>query len=399
MSAGRFRAACEVAVVGFAHSPIRRYTEVPLGALTVATCLEAIADAGLRRDQIDGFTTGALFPSSGGRAIVDGTHVVTSDWLVEHLKVQPRWLCGFQGVGQLPGSVILAANAIATGAADYVLVHRAMYNPPGRYHENPMTHADGAAQWVAPQGYWGPPVQAARAYTEYMQRYGATREDMAAVVVEARRNGARIPWSYWHEKPVSADDYLSARMIAEPISILDCDIPVSGVGAFVLTSAERARDLPHRPVYVAGYAQGRWRAPNSIDHWTLDDMEEGGRRVAEILWENTGLGPDDIDVPQVYDGFSPLVYLWLEALGYCPRGEAHRFVRDGGIATAGGLPALSGGGALGNGRMHGVPQMLECYLQLAGRAGGRQLDRAELALACQAAPNFGGVVVYSAARL
>jgi acetyl-CoA acetyltransferase len=399
MSAGRYAAACEVAVVGFAHSPIRRHTEVPLGALVIETGLEAIADAGLRRDQIDGFTTGALFPSSGGRPIVDGTHVVTSDWLVEHLKVQPRWLCGFQGVGQLPGSVILATNAIATGAADYVLVHRAMYNPPGRYHENPMTGAEGAAQWVAPQGYWGPPVQAARAYTEYMQRYGASRADMAAVVVEARTNGARIPWSYWRDKPVTEEDYLSARMIAEPISILDCDIPVSGVGAFVLTSAERARDLPHRPVYVAGYAQGRWRAPNSIDHWTLDDMEEGGRRVAAILWENTGLGPDDIDVPQVYDGFSPLVYLWLEALGYCPRGEAHRFVRDGGISTATGLPALSGGGALGNGRMHGVPQMLECYLQLSGRAGERQLERAELGLACQAAPNFGGVVVYSSARL
>ena len=398
MSPGRYRAAGRVAVVGYAQSPIVRFTEVPLGAITIDTCLRAIADAGLQKEQIDGFTTGALFPSSGGRALVDGIHIVTSDWLVEHLRIQPRWLCGFQGVGQVPGSVILAADAIASGAADYVVVHRAMYNPPGRYHENPMTSAEGANQWVAPQGFWGPPAQAARAYTEYMQRYGATREDMAHAVVEARRNGSAIPWSYWYGRPLTVDDYMAARMISEPISILDCDIPVSGVGAFVLTSAERARDLPHRPVYVAGFAQGRWRSPNSVDHWALDDIEEGGRAVARHLWESTGLAPADIDVPQIYDGFSPMMYFWLEALGYCAPGEAHRLVRDGGITRGTGLPALSGGGALGNGRMHGVPQMLECYLQLAGRAGERQLERAELALACQAAPNFGGVVVYSSGQ-
>ena len=97
-----------------------------------------------------------------------------------------------------------------------------------------------------------------------------------------------------------------------------------------------------------------------------------------MLWENTGLRREDVDVPQVYDGFSPFVYFWLEALGYCEPGEAHRFVRDGGIRTATGLPVLSGGGALGNGRMHGVPQMLECYLQLSGRAGDRQRSRADV---------------------
>jgi acetyl-CoA acetyltransferase len=275
-------------------------------------------------------------------------------------------------------------------------MHRAMFNPPGRYHENPMTAAEGASQWVAPQGFWGPPAQMALAYTEYMQRYGATREDMATVVVEARRNGASIPWSYWYDKPITTADYMNARTVADPMSILDCDLPVTGVGAFVLTSAERAKDLPHRPVYVAGYAQGRWKAPGSMIHFTLDDMIEGGMQVARTLWENSGLTRDDIDVPQLYDGFSPFIYFWLEALGYCPRGEAHRFVQDGGIRTGSGLPLLSGGGALGNGRMHGTPQMLECYLQLSRRAGERQLAKADVGLACQAAPNLGGAVLYTA---
>lgn len=387
----------KVAIVGYSHSPVTRHTEAPLGAITIDTALSAIADAGLDRTQIDGFTTGALFPSSGGGALVDGIQIVTSEWLVEHLRSRPRWLAGFQGVGQIPGAMILAANAIVSGAADYVLVHRAMYNPPTRYHENPLVRAEGRDQWNAPHGLWGPPSGMALAYMEYMQRYGATRESMAAVVVEARRNGSRIPWSHWYGKPISHEDYMSSRMVSDPMSVLDCDIPVTGVGAFVLTSAERARDLPHRPVYIAGYAQGRWRSTNSLDYWTLDDIYEGGLATAARLWQSTGFGPSEVDLPQVYDGFSPMVYFWLEVLGYCPVGEAHRFVADGGISTETGLPALSGGGALGNGRMHGVPQTLECYLQLAGRAGERQLDGAEVALACQSTPNFGGVVAYTSA--
>jgi acetyl-CoA acetyltransferase len=104
----------------------------------------------------------------------------------------------------------------------------------------------------------------------------------------------------------------------------------------------------------------------------------------------------DVDVPQLYDGFSPFIYFWLEALGFCPVGEAHRFVQGGGISVErGGLPVLSGGGALGNGRMHGVPQMLECYLQLSRRAGDRQLPTANVGLACHSSPHWGGGVLYT----
>jgi acetyl-CoA acetyltransferase len=385
----------KVAVVGYAQSPIRRHADVPLGALTLETSLRAIEDAGLDKHQIDGFTASSLLPTSGGQAIVDGMSTVSSTWLIEHLGVEPRFASGFQGGGQLPGAVILAAHAIAAGAADYVLVHRAMFNPGGRYNENAMTEAAGAAQWTAPQGFWGPVSNVALPYQEYVQRYGATREDMAAVVVEARKNGAELPWSYWYGRPITVDDYLDARMVADPISVLDCDIPVTGVGVFVLTGADRAADLPHRPVYIAGFAQGHPSGPNHQAHWTLDEIMDGGAATVRRLWESSGLGRDDIDIPQLYDGFSPLIYFWLEALGYCPRGEAHQFVRDGGIAAEGNLPALSGGGALGNGRMHGVPQMLECYLQLSGRAGHRQRTRAEVALAAQAPPHIAGAVLYT----
>ena len=387
----------EVAIVGYAQSPIVRHFPQPLGAVALETARQAIADAGLLPENIDGFTSSALLPTAGDHAVVDGVSTVSSHWLAQHLGVNPRYAVGFQGFGQLPGSVLLAVNAIASGAADYVLVHRALHNPAGRYHGNPMTEATGSSQWTAPQGYFGPLVMIALAYNEYLQRYGATREAMAAVLVEARKNGARIPWSYWHDKPLTAEEYLAAPMIHDPICRLDCDIPVDGIAAFVFTSAERARDLPNKPVYVAAYASGQPTRHRVPLHWPLDDIYDIGTDTARRLWERSGVGPDDVDLPQLYDGFSPFIWFWLEVLGLCPVGEAHRFVQEGGIDSdsPSGLPVLSGGGALGNGRMHGVPQMLECYLQLSGRAGDRQ-RAAEVGIACHASPHYGGVVAYTA---
>jgi acetyl-CoA acetyltransferase len=397
---GRFAASNDVAVVGYAHSHVQRHAPQPLGSVAIDTARRAIADAGLDVSQVDGFTTGALFPTAGAHAIEDGVSIVTSNWLAERLGVNPRYAAGFQGYGQIPGAVALAVNAVATGAADYVLMHRALHNPSGRYHANPMREAAGSLQWTAPQGYFGPLAMIALPYNEYLQRYGARREAMAAVLVEARKNGARIPWSYWYEQPLTADEYLDAPMIDDPICKYDCDIPVDGVAAFVFTSAERAKDLPHKPVYVSGYATGHPTTRRLASHWPLDDIMSTAAETARRLWEHAGIGPGDVDLPQVYDGFSPFVYFWLEALGFCPEGQAHEFVQDGGIDSdaPGGLPALSGGGALGNGRMHGVPQMLECYLQLSGRAGNRQRAQAVVGVACHSSPHFGGAVVYSAQR-
>jgi acetyl-CoA acetyltransferase len=394
----RFSASNRVAIVGYAQSPLVRHAEQSLGALTVETARAAIADAGLSVDQVDGFVTASLFPTAGAHAAEDGVSLVTANWLAEHLGVNPRYAAGFQGFGQLPGSVSMAVNAVASGAADYVLVHRALHNPPGRYHENPMQEAVGSRQWTVPQGYFGPLAMIALGYNEYLQRYGASREAMAAVVAEARKNGSRIPWSHWHGSPLSVEEYLAAPMINDPIGRFDCDIPVDGAAAFVFTSAERARDLQHRPVYVAGYAMGTPVKRRLPLHWPLDDIMDVGLETGRRLWESGGVGPSEVDLPQVYDGFSPFVYFWMESLGLCPVGEAHRVVLDGGIDSdrPGALPVLSGGGALGNGRMHGVPQMLECYLQLSGRAGQRQRPDASIGVACHSSPHFGGAVVYSA---
>ncbi len=388
----------KVAIVGYAQSQIERHASKSLGALAVETARQAIADAGLAVGQIDGFVTGALFPTSGAHTVQDGVSVVSANWMAEHLGADPAYAAGFQGFGQIPGSVAMATNAVASGAADYVLLHRALHNPRGSYHGNPMTHARGSAQWNAPQGFFGPLAMIALPYNEYLQRYGAKREAMAAVIVEARKNGARIPWSYWHGKPLTEQEYLDAPQLFDPICRYDCDIPVDGVATFVLTSAERAKDGPHRPVHVSGYALGQPTTPRLPLHWPLDDIMGVGAQMTRRLWESAGIGPQDVDLPQVYDGFSPFVWFWLELLGICPVGEAHRFVQDGGIDSdkPDAVPVLSGGGALGNGRIHGVPQMLECYLQLSGRAGERQRDGVSIGVACHSSPHYGGAVVYSA---
>jgi acetyl-CoA acetyltransferase len=391
-----FEARNKVAVVGYAQSQVERHADQTLGVLAVETARKAIADAGLA--DVDGFVTGSLFPTSGSHAAEDGISIITANWMAAHLGVNPRYAAGFQGFGQIPGSVAMAVNAIASGAADYVLLHRALHNPRGRYHGNVMREAEGSQQWTAPQGYFGPLAMIALSYREYVQRYGATREAMAAVLVEARKNGSRIPWSYWHGKPLTAQQYLDEPMIAEPICRFDCDIPVDGVAAFVFTSAERAKDMPNKPVYVAGLGMGAPVTRRLPVHWPLDDIMGVGFETGRRLWEAAGIGPEDVDLPQLYDGFSPFVYYWMECLGLCPVGEAHRIALEGGFDSdkAGSLPVLSGGGALGNGRMHGVPQMLECYLQLSGRAGERQRDGVSIGVACHSSPHFGGAVVYSA---
>ncbi len=390
----------QVAIVGYAHSMVERHSDRPLGLITLDTARAAIADAGLSVDQIDGFVCSTLFPTAGDHAIQDGVSTVTSGWLAERLGVDPAYVAGFQGFGQIPGIVAMATNAIASGAADYVLVHRALHNPTGKYHGSALRAAGGGMQWTAPQGFFGPMAMIGLTYNEYLQRYSASRDAMAAVVVEARKNGARIPWSYWHDKPLTAEEYLAAPMINDPIGRLDCDLPVDGAAVFIFTSAERARDLPHRPVLVSGFASSMPTRRRLPLHWPLDDIMQAGTALADRLWRSAGIGPGDIELPQLYDGFSPFVYLWLEVLGLCPVGEAHRFVQDGNIDSdrPGALPVLSGGGALGNGRMHGIPQMLECYLQLSGRAAERQRANVSVGLACHSSPHLGGAVVYRSAE-
>ena len=388
----------QVAIVGAGVTKAVRHADVPIGALAVQASQAAIADAGLRPSDIDGVACGTSLPAySTGRDLRPGFDFVDSSFLSEHMGLAPAWSCDD---GSFPPALGFAVQAVAAGAANYVLVNRTLHNPTGRYNSFSGQGAEGRQQWGAPYGFVAPSSMIGMPYMEYQQRYGARREHMATLVLQTRENVQRIPNAYWYGRPLTFDDYMNSRVISEPMCLYDNDIPVDGGGSFIVTTAERARDLPHPPVYITALARVRKQKPGVIlpaSHGILDDYYESGYDVAGRLWSAAGWRPDDVRVVQLYDGFTPLVWFWLEVLGFCGRGEAWSFIQDGRIAHDGPFPLNSGGGNQGWGRFHGVPHVLECYLQLSGRAGDRQTPNAETALSTYATPavDIGTAFLYS----
>ena len=226
---------------------------------------------------------------------------------------------------------------------------------------------------------------------------------MATVVVEARKNGARIPWSYWHDQPLTADEYLAAPLIADPICRYDCDIPVDGVATFVFTTAERARDLPEPAGVRRRLRQRRTRRGRACRCTGRSTTStRAARRPPAGCGSTRGSDRPTSTCRSCTTASRRSSGSGSRSLGLLPgrRGAPVRRRTAASTATAAGrCRSLSGGGALGNGRMHGVPQMLECYLQLSGRAGDRQRAERTVGLACHSSPHFGGAVVYSAEPL
>ena len=229
----------------------------------------------------------------------------------------------------------------------------------------------------------------AMAWQRYMHKYGATREHLATFVVNSRRNANLNPRAFFYTTPMTRDDYLSARWIAEPLCLFDCDIPVEGCVALVLTTAERARDLRNPPAYVAGYGQNTSRR-RTLFHYALDDYLACGASLANKLWASSGLGPQDMAAAQLYDGFSPSTLYWLEAAGFCPPGTAYAFIQDGRIALEGELPLNTFGGSLSEGRLHGMGHIAEAVFQVTGRAEKRQIPDAAAVCAIDGSPMLRG---------
>jgi acetyl-CoA acetyltransferase len=378
----------KVAIVGIGSTKVVRHADVAIGSLAVEVSDRAIKDAGLRRSDIDGISCGTSVPADRAMVKRPGFDFVNSDFLAEHMELRPDWALDH---GSFPPALAQAVVAVASGAASTVLVNRTVHNPPtGRYHDFRESTAEGRAQWTAPYGFVGWISGMAMAYMQYQQRYGARREHMATYVTQMRKNVQRQPDAYWYGRDLSFDDYMNARMISEPMCVLDTDIPVDGSASVVVTTASRARDLPNRPVYITDYARIRkqqpaaWAIPGTLGR--LDDYYDGGFELAKRLWENSGWRPDEVDVVQLYGGFSVEPWFWLEVLGFCPQGEAWEFIQDGRIAPDGSFPLNTGGGSTGWGRLHGVVEVVESYLQLAGRAGERQQPRTDTAISTYADP-------------
>ncbi len=368
----------QVAIVGVGYTRVVRHADRSLGSLAVEAAKDAIADAGLTRDQIDGYV-GAPNAPNVSAAHIDGVDEVSAWFMAAALGLQePRWVMDVGGMAT--GMVAAAAQALASGTCRYVVAVRAHYNPPDRrYSEASQESAAGPAQFTLPYGIGPAGGRFAQWLQRYMHDYGATRESLYEVVRIAREHAQQHTVAYWHGKgALTLDEYLASRWICEPMCLYDCDMPVTAAGAVVLTTAERARDLRRHPAYLAGYA-------------LVSERATAGR-----VYEAAGITPADVQVAQIYDGYSPLVFHWLEKLGFCGEGEAHQFVQGGRIVLGGSLPLNTFGGALGEGRLHGMGHLREAALQAMGRGGTRQVPGLSHSLVQVGIPERSWVLVLSA---
>jgi acetyl-CoA acetyltransferase len=345
---------------------------------------EAVADSGLRMEDIDGLASYPELPATG-HAEVDGISIVSVNCMMAMLKL-PNLTWHIQvGTTNIGGAVQQAVNALLAGVCKYAVVWRAMHNPRGTYQNLPGAYAQGATQFTAPYGFGGPGQGMAVAYTRWLERNGQSREKMATLAVTQRRHTQHNPHAYFYGTKLTREDYFASRMVAYPFCLFDCDIPVQGAVAIVLTTADRARDLKPKPAYLAGYGQRlHFEVAGRIG--SLSSYMEGGSSSAKLTWERSGFSPKDVDVAQIYDGFSASVIYGLESYGFCKEGEALDFIQDGRIELDGELPLNTFGGSLGTGRIHGLWHIIEGALQASGRAGSRQVKDANVSFVGASAP-------------
>ncbi|KEF02078.1 MULTISPECIES: lipid-transfer protein [Streptomyces] len=271
------------------------------------------------------------------------------------------------GGGAACATVQQAALAVAAGIAEVVVCYRAFNERSGRRFgagvQRREPSAEGAALgWNLPAGLLTPASWVAMAAQRYLYGYGLTPEAFGQVAVVGRRHAARNPAAYFYGKPITLADHAASRWIVEPLRLLDCCQETDGGQALVVTTAERARDLPHPPAVIRAAAQGAGRAQEQMTSYYRDGLTglPESAVVARQLWRTSGLRPADIDVGILYDHFTPFVLMQLEEFGFCAPGEAADFV------AAGGLPLNTHGGQLGEAYLHGMNGIAEAVRQLRG---------------------------------
>lgn len=356
----------------------RRIYRDPLD-LTIEAALAAIEDAGLTRDDIDGLAT---YP--GNLDIPPGFSGVGITEVQDALRLELNWFAGgMESPGQL-GSVINAVAAVSAGLADHVLCFRTVWeaSAQGDRGRASVTMGGGGGgsyrassfmQWTLPFAAPSAAIWIGMMAERHFHEFGTTREQLAQIALNARRNAARNPNAIYRD-PMTMDDYLGVRMISTPLCLYDCDVPADGSTAVIVSRADATADLAHPPARVEAVGSAIRGRP-SWDQW--DDLTTMALRdAAAMLWERTDLTPADVDVAELYDGFSFITLCWLEALGFCGKGEGGAFVEGGGrIALDGQLPLNTHGGQLSGGRLHGYGFLHEACTQLWGRGGDRQVVR------------------------
>jgi len=353
------------AIVGVAESDLGRVADgVTSLDLVGQACSAALAEAGLTIADVDAlYTTSAYFPMAA---------TVTA----EYLGARPKVMDGTNiGGSSFVAHALRAARAIAAGEIEVALITYAstQLSDGGRLvtTNRPLSYeAEFAPRF--------PISMYAMAAARHMYEYGTTREQLAEVAVAARAWAQLNPVAYARDA-LTIDDVLGARMISDPLTVLDCCLVTDGGGAVVMTSADRARHLPRPPVYVLGGGEATEHANIS----QMPDLTATAARVSGArAWETSGLSPAAMDVVQLYDAFTITPILFLEDLGFCPKGEGGAYVADGAIAPGGRLPVNTSGGGLSycHPGMFGIFLLIEATRQLRGEAGARQVGGAQTAL-------------------
>ncbi|WAM17765.1 lipid-transfer protein [Rhodococcus sp. JS3073] len=336
-------------------------SELRLAAEAVTAALD---DAGLTPADVDGLTSFTMDTNTEA--------AVARSVGIPDLKFFSRI---HYGGGAACATVQQAAMAVATGVADVVVAYRAFNERSGMrfgqvnsglVQQVNSSGTDNAFSY--PHGLSTPAAFVAMVAQRYMHEYGATSEDFGRVAVTDRKHAATNPSAFFYGKPITLEDHQNSRFIAEPLHLLDCCQESDGGIAIVVTSPERAKDLKQKPAVIAAAAQGSGSDQYIMTSYYrpelagLPEMELVGRQ----LWDQAGLGPQDMDLAVLYDHFTPYVLMQLEELGFCGRGEAKDFIADGAIDLDGSLPLNTHGGQLGEAYIHGMNGIAEGVRQIRG---------------------------------
>ena len=361
----------QAAIVGIGATEFSKNSGRSELQLSAEATRAALADAGLTPGDVDGLVTFTMDTSS--------EIALARELGIPELRFFSRVN---YGGGAACGTVLHAAMAVATGVADVVVCYRGFNERSGsRFGQVSVAAAtqvntnglDNA--WTYPMGLGTPAATVAMFARRYMHECGATSEDFGRVAVADRKHAANNPNAWFHGKPITLADHQASRMIVDPLHLLDCCQESDGAVALVVTSAERARDLPRTPALIRAAAQGSGPDQFVMTSYYRDEigLQEMGL-VGRELWRQSGLRPEDMDTAVLYDHFTPFVLMQLEELGFCGRGEAPEFIADGAIEVGGRLPLNTHGGQLGEAYIHGMNGIAEGVRQMRGTSVNQVAD-------------------------
>ncbi|HEX4305144.1 MAG TPA: hypothetical protein VHZ54_03845 [Solirubrobacterales bacterium] len=378
------------AVSGVGMTAFSHAAEGTVLDLALEAAAKAIDDAGLDKSEVDGL----IGFSYHGDSVL--TRAVATGLGLGELT----YAADLEAGGQAPSfAVAQAAMAVRAGMAKHVIVYRAL---KGRSESRVGRRAipSPSGQYHYPLGITAYPQFIATWARRFMVETGTTEEQLGAVVLAQREYAAANEHAI-RRTPLTMDEYLAQEMVVDPFRRADCTIEVDGAAAVLVTSLERARELAPPPAVIRGSAWSTG-APAGIggdDVFQWPDMSRNFTgALAERLWASAGLGAEEMDFAQIYDCFSSTVLFGLEGLGLVGRGEAGAFVADGNTAKDGALPVNTGGGLLCEGYLHGMNTLVEAVVQVQGRAGDRQLGRAEVGVITSGAQADGSALVVTVDR-